>query len=852
MFPRKILTILALFFALSLSIVSVSGQNNDSLPIITADNIQQLVPISTLESSYLGDLVWSDDGRWLALGTSHDGVQVFQANDLDVPPLILPAGTDVLFHPNNNYLASAGALWDIESQAEIFNFGEVDFQQFSPDGAVLFTAKRDNDQLNFTLWQVATGDRLNSFTVDTVQNFRQIVFSADSSRYALVFRPYDRFANTGKSFIEVRNTVDSTLLSTFELDYPEVNDITFSNGGKYLVVDNQRYSLYGGSPSQVVIWDIAMQSEAYLFDTSGGEYRLSPDEKWMFILSGSYLIELDTGEVFYLPVEDEIEIVMGLQPVFSGDGLYIATSYFNSQQDFLQARLILWRTDLVIGGQQTPIELFLEAGQGAGDIYSIDFSPDETLVAVGYSQKTVIWHIESQSIRRIIDDGGRVHFAPELPNLLMIDDTLWDIETASIVGQTDIAYTRNFSPDGLLVATRLADSIYIVNLLTNEEITLPILDDYLGQVARLDAQNDLAIFQGERLYAVDLANENRLLEIDTPLRFALSADSSRLITQTPTETTPRSIVLTVHTIGADTSDGIRLDDTFTQLETIAISPDRQVIFVSERNTDNINQSYLYDAQTGERLAHWQSNVEYVTSATFSPDNQYLLTAGRLRSEGRLEFGVNIWTVADVLADEAQQSLATLELSQRDFIASADMTFTANSQELVIALNDAQMGDGVINGYRIEIFNWDDILAIEGSLHEYDIEHLTLEGTNNASFILDSSLILTDSSLWNRDVGQADAYIDLWNSATGEAIIAIEGFSNAILSPDGQLVAALSTSHTTRGQMSIWSVADLLNGDINPLLIVDNPDVVDIAFSSTGDRIFQQTNYSVITLGIGND
>lgn len=395
------------------------------------------------------------------------------------------------------------------------------------------------------------------------------------------------------------------------------------------------------------------------------------------------------------------------------------------------------------------------------------------------------------------------------------------------------------------------DSLPIITV-DNIQQLVRISDDYLGQVARLDAQNNLAVFQGERFYIYDIANENNLLELDTiPLRFTTSVDGSMLITQSSAETTSRGFILTTHSLGEETTS-TPLNTIFIQPETIAISPDRQVIFVSERNVDNINQSYFYDAQTGERLAHWQSNIEFVTSATFSPDSQFLLTAGRLRSEGRLEFGVNIWTVADVLADEAQQSLATLELSQRDFIASADMTFTADTQELVIALNDAQMGDGVINGYRIEIFNWDDILAIEGSLHEYDIEHLTLEGTNNASFILDSSLILTDSSLWNRDVGQADAYIDLWDSVTGEVIIQLENVSQPILSPDGQLVAALSTSHTTRGQMSIWSVADLLNGDTEPLMLVYNPDVTDIAFSSTGDRIFQQTSYSVITLGIGND
>src|SRR5690606_5510660 len=142
---------------------------------------------------------------------------------------ILPAGSDVLFHPNSDYLASAGSLWDIESQTALFSFGAVDFQQFSPDGELLFTARRNHEQVNFTLWQVTTGEILNRFTVDTAQDFKQLVFSEDASRYALVFRPYDRYANMGTPFIEVRNVADASLLSSIEPTYSEVTNLVFAN-----------------------------------------------------------------------------------------------------------------------------------------------------------------------------------------------------------------------------------------------------------------------------------------------------------------------------------------------------------------------------------------------------------------------------------------------------------------------------------------------------------------------------------------------------------------------------------------------------------------------------------------------
>lgn len=778
-------------------------------------------------------------------------MQIFQADNLDLAPRIFPAGTDVLFHPNSNYLVSGGSVWDIDNQTSLYEFGEVDFQQFSPDGTILFTAQYFNEYIEFTLWQALTGELINTFTVETVHNFTQVVFSEDSSRYAISFRPYDLFSTTGNSFIEVRDITESTLLLSVEATYSEISTLTFANEGQQLVFSNINFGFYGSPLSEVVFWDIANQTILQTIDTNGIEYFiLSPDSKWIFVpqiyQSDAYRIELDTQQVLYLPLGNGIDPnAVAVQAQYSSDTSYIGIPYHEQIQYTSEQGVILWGVTAVNDFQVSPIKLFVESSQNAGGIRSIDFSADNSLVAVAYTQLTVIWDIASQSIRQIIDEGGRTQFMEGSSNYLKINNNVWDIETASLINTITPRQNPRNSPNRLLTASLSFDSLIVDNLLTGDEIVTPILDDYLGQVSLIDPKNDLIIFRDEHLFAYDLSSENRLLELDTnPNRFWGSDDGSQLITQTRSETASTGNTLTVYDLETDTS--IQLEDNFSQAETIAISLDNQAIFVSQRDTDNNNQLFLYNPQTGSRLAQWQSNMDFITTAIFSPDTRHLLLAGRIRGEGRLEFGLFVWQVSDLLAGNNQAPVSTLNLSQRDFIASAEMSFTANSQDLVISLNDALMGDRTINGYRVDVFDWQDILAIEGSLNGDDMVHLRLETAYNPSFHPTESLVLA-SSEWNSSFD--GSYLTLWDSDTEQLILELDGFSQAELSPDGNLAIALSSNLIGARQMMIWRTADLWNGETDPILTLDASDVTHISFSATGNRIFQQTAYAVITLGI---
>jgi WD40 repeat protein len=74
---------------------------------------------------------------------------------------------------------------------------------------------------------------------------------------------------------------------------------------------------------------------------------------------------------------------------------------------------------------------------------------------------------------------------------------------------------------------------------------------------------------------------------------------------------------------------------------------------------------------------------------------------------------------------------------------------------------------------------------------------------------------------------------------------LEGYSSGVFSPNGDLLAALSRD----GHMALWDVAMLLQGDQTPIVTIESPNVRRIAFSPNGDRIYQQTTYGVVTLGV---
>jgi WD40 repeat protein len=854
----KIIYTFIVLLGLLCPIPSVIGQDTASLPIITPENVSEIVPISALESPYLGDMVWSNDGNWITVGTSHEGVHIFDANNLAASPINLEGNTEVMFSPSGEQLISNGIVQDIATQQGLFTIGDVDYKQFSPDGRYVMTAKRTLNQTDFTLYEISTGETVYTFEVDAVQEFNHLIFSDDLSRYALIFRiPHQPFTpqyseRQDNSFIQVRDTANGMLVTTLEVDYQELN-VIFSNEDQYLVALNSKIS-YGASPSKLIIWDITQQSRVREFDTYDQYTVFSPDSRWFFVgifneigtLDQSYIVSLDSGQSANL-IEERLEFERN-SIHFSPDGHYVGIRYRQFKGDVSEHGIAVWSIEALFEQEvsEPPAKYVLETTMGPVDFDDFEFQPDSQILVVANGEDTVLWDIETETIQQTIPDSGQLHFTADGYYLRIDNARTWEISKGTVVSETPI-YTGQYSPDGRYATILTPDTLSLLDIVSGEETVLPILDNYLGQIVTFDGENDLAIFQSDKLFVYDLTSGDELLQLNpAPQGFTISDDGSILVAWNRSATSQTDLLLIAYFLRDNALNPVELEGVFAypQFNDVIVSPDRQYILVTENDyQETSNQFYLYSLETGEQLVSWQEESKiYISVSIFSPDSQYVLIMAYLNTvEGDQVIEVTFWEISALLA-ESTQGIVPLMLS--GYLYDFDISFNLDGDQLVVMTDDADLGDGpVLHNFLLTIFDWTEILAGNENLNS-----LTLRAAYNPIFNRNINFILTSGSVWSRDDGRHISYIFFWNNLTGELISSLADYSNPILNPDGTLIAALSKDK----QMVVWDVASLLRGEQIPLITVDSPGVEHIAFSSNGDRIYQQTSYGVITLAVSPD
>ncbi len=127
---------------------------------------------------YVRSVAFSRDGRLLASGFLHGGIQVWDvASGLQVHSFLghVASVNSVAFSPDGLWLASGSRdreikLWDVDLGAEAQTLhgheGEVRAVAFSPDGQWLASGSHDR---SIRLWRVATGHQANTLDGHTRQ-----------------------------------------------------------------------------------------------------------------------------------------------------------------------------------------------------------------------------------------------------------------------------------------------------------------------------------------------------------------------------------------------------------------------------------------------------------------------------------------------------------------------------------------------------------------------------------------------------------------------------------------------------------------------------------------------------------
>jgi WD40 repeat protein len=247
---RRNVIILVLLLATLNAFYVRAQEDGDHLPITVA-NAHEVTQLAMLERGYASSLVWSPDGKTLAVASSV-GVWLYNDTDLTSEPRLLTENvqtSSAAFSPDGTLLAvgtwdSTVQVWDVQTGQQLHLFQPVEPQfslagevAFSPDGTVIAAGHGDG---RIRLWDVTTGEI--RATLDQTCNMISLAYRPDGAVLAS--------ASFDNNRIWLWDTASGENLDILENDYFGVTTLPYSPDGATLAAG---FRDEGG----VVLWDTA-------------------------------------------------------------------------------------------------------------------------------------------------------------------------------------------------------------------------------------------------------------------------------------------------------------------------------------------------------------------------------------------------------------------------------------------------------------------------------------------------------------------------------------------------------------------------------------------------------------------
>ncbi len=215
-----------------------------SLPLITANNAQNIRPLMNFNLNQNANAVWSPIGSLLAI-YAEQGVQIIDIADRSIAfPFFeaSPVTTSVLFSPDGQILAQGASdgsihLWDVVTNTETqvlvgHEFG-ISAMAFSPDGKLLASADFEG---NTIVWNMETYEQVNQFEHAPPNSINDLAFSLDGNVLAIA-------AILGG--IQMKDLTTGERFDN-ELTDDGITALAFSPDGKYLA--------YGQPTGVIRVW----------------------------------------------------------------------------------------------------------------------------------------------------------------------------------------------------------------------------------------------------------------------------------------------------------------------------------------------------------------------------------------------------------------------------------------------------------------------------------------------------------------------------------------------------------------------------------------------------------------------
>jgi WD40 repeat protein len=468
-------------------------------------------------SDWVRRVAFSDKKRWFA---SVGGSSLILWDSDNLNPLWETAIDGEIisaaFHPSDDTLLAYSTdtgrivIVDLDTKDVIqeldLHRGRVYDLAFSPDGALLASASRDNTIIlwNTTTWQpresplVAHADQVRG--VEFSSNYELISVSVDAqifmwdlvggARLEAALRGHGGAANViafvdvnGKRLLASAGPANSIVLWDLDGD---------PSRGKWLDNDHGSVLGIGFSSDGSVVASAGSDNNIQLWDVDHGEqigqlaqHHTDVIRRVVFHPSDEYIASAGRDlAVLLWPIRDgQIEEPIRLR----GHESYIRSIAFHPNGQTLassddQGIVIIWdvATREEIGG--------LEAH--AREVFAVDFNPNGKMLASGSWDGTVkLWDVETlqligEPIVTGIDHVWEVQFSPDGQLLAVAGSgdkvSILSIETQSIqvqilTGQRNRINALAFSPEGSLLASGSADSTIVVwNLFAGQVVGLPI------------------------------------------------------------------------------------------------------------------------------------------------------------------------------------------------------------------------------------------------------------------------------------------------------------------------------------------------------------------------------------------
>jgi predicted amidohydrolase len=225
-----------------------------------------------------GNVIFSPDGRYLAVGTSI-GVELRDAGTLELVRFFAGHTSrvySVAFSPDGRILASGSwdktiKLWDVATGKELRTLkGHTDYVfsvAFSPDGRILASGSGDE---TIKLWEVATGKELRTLKGHT-NWVLSVAFSPDGKILA---------SGSWDDTIKLWDVATGRELRTLSGHTDDVESVAFSPDGRTLAS--------GSYDKTIKLWDVATGKELRTLSGHTGSVKsvaFSPDGR--ILASGS-------------------------------------------------------------------------------------------------------------------------------------------------------------------------------------------------------------------------------------------------------------------------------------------------------------------------------------------------------------------------------------------------------------------------------------------------------------------------------------------------------------------------------------------------------------------------------------